>query len=354
MKYINWFRSLCIPVSFVNVDPDFLIDTTLFDTFAFNRISSKGINVSVWSLLRCAAVHYKGKHKSPLTRNKHARLETRDAFGRSSVGSLKLRKESRSEFEAKSTELIAVGICVRLATKLFNINRNRINPIVGSGTRCDFSCIKHGKTFQLEAKGRECDVLKTMANVFWKKHVMNTCQPKYGILSELPRNGGSAEVYVVDPETEIGEVSDFDVIIRLLSHYSRVSDICGFYRLSLLLEKRAKQIVAVGSIETFHQQSLNYENIMKLGTHINILTDGFSAELFASRDARRIFEFIHETHTARFAMDSVLLQILESQDYVRLLEYSFFSDDDFQSNDVMFSAGNDGCILVIAPNERFA
>lgn len=346
---MNWgssnlilFRKKMVPVYF-NDYPGYPLDTSTFNFWRFNHIKDSGISISPVQIMHCACIHYASRFRNPTYSFLNSFLEIVSSLPDSDTGEYLVFVEGGDpELQGKSTEVIAVGLSIFLSIELFRIKRNRIYKIEGTTKRCDFEFYKNNLRYVIESKGRKRNTSSARDDVFQKKYRLSSTVPKYGFISHIPRDGKPTKIEVVDPEYQPQEVSRFHQIVSLLKHYSVVSNVCGFWRLTQVLNKRIKQIEEAGSLDKFDNVALDFENIIKFGYQIQAVNQHFSATTFLSGTQPE------NDYRINFLMEISLLEILEVQNFDALLEYEFKSEP---SNEFIesrsFSALDDGSFLYI-------
>lgn len=333
------FKQKDIPVTFLNN-----VDTSLFDQIQYSNIQTNGIKLSPINIIHYACIHYSGRYKkNSIMKFINSFVELIPSIQNSSGTDLYLSDEENNEFQAKSSEVLAVGICIGLTSKLFAINKNEIGLIEGSGKRCDFYFIKNNLEYYIESKGRKGAISSAISDVLDKKSEYQPYAPKYGIISQLPRNGNKVHATVVDPDFIPTEITFREKIRRLLFHYSKVSYLAGFWLLGDLLVERSEALREDVDISTFDKKALDYGNIYKFGNVLDISIGNHTGKVFIPRDNRiQGIRESFENYTAVFLMDQRLMKILEEQDFHTLVEYRMQENN---HHDSLYSIHNDGSIF---------
>lgn len=347
---LSFFQNRNIPVEFRDVPPTHLVDTTPFESSVYNAIKSNGFSVSPFKLIHCAAVHYQSRfRKLASLRWLNSFIELKTSLSNNNTNGLYLTDIESNEFQTRSSEVVAVGLCVFLFTKLLNINTNKISTIEGAGKRCDFSVIKNGMEIIFESKGRkQLNAINAAVNDIFYKKTNYSSQSKYGVISYLPRNNSSAKVIVVDPEFYDNEISRKDTILRLLIYYTKLSYLAGFWRLADLLNIRIKKLLEGSNINEFEDVSLDYRNIFKIGIGYEIRYQDIAMETYFN--SMRGHGFYHKTDEKIYflSLDKRLIEILERQRFEELLEYRCTSGSDViidVNRNNLFSVNTDGSVL---------
>ena len=157
-KLRRLFKKRTIPVSFFST-PDAPLDISLFDSPEYLKISRQGFSIKGIQILHSASVHYFPKHRDKCYRRYwNSYLDIFHNISDTSYEGLFLNAGEGAEFQAKSSEVIAVGLCISLACRLLDVKVAQISVIEGSGKRCDFSLIKGGLEYLIESKGRKGSV----------------------------------------------------------------------------------------------------------------------------------------------------------------------------------------------------
>lgn len=350
-QILSFFRSRHVPVEFRNF-PEYPIDTSLFDTVSHNRIVHTGFfECSPAELLQAAAIHFQGRYR---TSRPHQWLnachEVLPSLELNMRGSqhLCLNSNESSEFQAKSTEVIAVGLGLALSQRLFRIKYQDISTIEGTGKRCDFSFQKNGFSYVLETRGRkrEGQIDTAIDDVFEKK--AHHSGAKYGFVSHLPREGEASSVIVVDPPVDAQPVEEWEHIARLLRYYSSASRLSGFWRLSDLLNERADALAETKDLAQFDERPLEFGNIEKLGHAIEVKSRGISAQFFVPRDQGNEGLFAYEGYAFVIGLVPELFELLQAQDFRGLLNLR--SPDVHPSSDtIAANINDDGTIFAAIP-----
>jgi hypothetical protein len=351
--YNKWAKNRVVPVRF-NDHIAHPIDTTLFNQIAHAEIIANGFEISPLKVIHAASIHYSGRFSS------NSYMKFINAFIEifisvepyNSNGLLYFNETENSEFQGRSSEAIAVGLCISLSEKLFGVNRNRIGLIEGSGKRCDFHLIKDGLEYFIESKGRKGSSASAIQDIFDKKSNYAAISPKYGFISRIPRGSSETTMEVIDPEFTPNDISRNELVRRLLVHYTKVAALAGFWRLSNLLESRATAIYKGTAIESLENRRLDYDNILKFGQSIGIRYGGENFNVFFPRENHSVFGKDFDGNTALFPMEQRLIEILNSQDYQSLIDYSLPTTDLNRGEGINLSASADGSILIMATIEE--
>ena len=274
------FRKRNIPVIFTDY-PEHNVDISLFDRSKYNQIRQYGLSKSPLNIIHSSAIHYQGRfRKSKSMRLLNAFLDIFTSVGEYGDGKLYFNDIESNEFQAKSSEVIAVGLCIEIMSELFNINKNLIYLIEDVKKRCDFRFIKNSLEYIIESKGRKGSTTQAINDIFMKKQNYSSSFPKYGVISSLPRDGHCTSVNVIDPAFEPRRISREERIQKMLSYYSRLSYTTGFWRMGDLLSERALAIGKGAPLEQFDGKELEYDNIIKIGNAIEIRVGDFRSQVF--------------------------------------------------------------------------
>lgn len=349
--YNKWAKNRVVPV-FFNNHINHPIDTTLFHGVAHNEIVNNGFKVSPLRIIHAASIHYSGRFGG----NYHMKFI--NAFieiftsveSYNSTGLLYFNETENNEFQGRSSEAIAVGLCISLSETLFNVNRSRIGLIQGSGKRCDFSLIKDGLEYFIESKGRKGSTASAIQDVFDKKKNYAAISPKYGFISRIPRGSSATTIEVIDPEFTPNNISRSELIRRLLVHYTKVAALAGFWRLSNLLESRATAIYKGTDIVDLENRQLDYENILKFGNSISVNYGGDNFNIFLPKESRSVFEKDFDGNIVLFPMEERLIEILNNQDYESLINYNLMETEPRESANL--STSTDGSVLIMTSSEE--
>lgn len=345
------FTKKQIPVSFLDLDGA-ILDKTLFNKRNYNDINQNGIQLSAMNIMHYASIHYSGRFTNSVTmRFINSFVDIISSIEDGNDRGLILSNSENSEFQTRSSEVIAVGICVAITAKLFAINKNSIGLIEGSGKRCDFSFIKNNLEYYIESKGRKGSTKQAMQDVLQKKVNYDPHAPKYGVISHLPRNTEHITVDIIDPEFTPKEIDKNVQVGRLLLHYSKVAYVSGFWRLGDLLVERYEKILNGADFLDLNEKPLDFENISKLGTYMSMSFNDLSAEIFIPRNKQNGFRKQFDKHTSLFLMEKRILEILTKQDLQGLLEYKY-DEETVIRDDAAFSILSDGSVLAFVATEN--
>lgn len=349
---LKLIKKRVVPVSFVKY-PDHKIDKTLFHKKSYRKIKSRGYRVSPLTIIHSASIHYRGRFPDSLgMRFRNAYCEIIASVTDSGNDKLLyFSAHENSELQARSTEVIGVGLCIALSSKLFKVNKNKFGVIEGSGKRCDFHMIKDGLQYIIESKGRKGSVKPAVQDVFEKKSGYDAASPKYAFISKIPRGDISTSIEVIDPEFTPKEVRREMLISRLLMYYSKMAVLTGHWRLADLLKVRAIAIADGADTKEYENRALDYENVLKFGSSINVKIGIVRASAFYSQQRRNgsIVEF--GGYSSIFFMEEKLMRILESQNFEELIDYKVEENIVSESDERIWSILNDGSIMMIAPSK---
>lgn len=355
-KIRKWWESRLVHVKFIDYPPSNIIDKSLFEPKAYSKISNVGLSISPLKMIHAASVHYSGRFRTSMSmRFISAFVDVSNSVEPfSHDGRLYFNESESNEFQAKSTEIISVGLSIALSADLFGVNRNRIGLIEGSGKRCDFYFIKNGLEYLIESKGRKGHTGSATKDIFEKKEQSPAISPKYGFISKIPRGDKATTIDVIDPVFTPKQISRDELIRRLLIHYANISALAGFWRLSELLEKRVYAINMGREIESLDGLEIDYENILKFGGVVHISAGGrnffsFDSQNLSSQKKRAVFARLFKGSKAVLYMEESLIKILSIQDYQSLITYEL-QVSEFEEPDISFST--DGSILKITPRDE--
>ncbi|MCC1497949.1 hypothetical protein [Alcanivorax sp. 1008] len=337
------YKACKVPVEFWDY-PDRPLDDSLFDQTAYVSMSNDGLLISPLKIIHCASIHYVSRFNDPFRQFISSYLEiVPSTVGHRPNNYLYFFSNENHEMQGRSTEVIAVGLCIYLTQKLFGLRRSRITPIDDTKKRCDFQFEKNMLAYVVESKGRKGYTGKAISDIFEKKDNYPDTMPKYGVVSKIPRNGRKTTIDVVDPEYKPTEVTKVQQVVSLLRHYSAVSELSGFWRLSDLLKSRARAIENENTIDPFNRAALDFGNVLKVGTTIELSISGINAEGFLTGSDQDISD---KNNKMFYLMDKTLLSVLEEQDYDALINYKFDYPEEKQAqDDGPYSVLDDGSIL---------
>jgi hypothetical protein len=343
----EFFRPRNISVSFRDL-PGHPVDRSLFESIAFGRISDSGsYPCSPAELLQAAAVHYQGRFRNLRSAQwLNACLEVLPSLAPDPADRLALNSNESSEFQVKSSEVIAVGIGLSLCKRLFRVRYQDINTIERSGKRCDFEFIRNNHGYVIETRGRKDSVQIKYAieDVFEKK--AHHRGARYGFVCHLPRDGQPCSATVVDPPLPPRRIAPWQRASLILKYYSRAARLAGFWRLSDMLNERARRISRAQSAQGFDRVELDYGNIEKLGRPMTVRAANATAHFFVSPSDQPEGLFRFRDFSFVFGLDATLMRLLQFQDFDALLDYRLQSPPDLQEP-IHFN--EDGTILAATP-----
>ena len=355
---MNYFRDKTINVEFRDILPNHIIEANLFEHNIYHDILSNGLQISPLKVIHSASVHYQGRYrKSPALRFLNALLELLPSFlSLPEDTNFYLNNLESSEFQTQSSEVLGVGLCISLTSKLFGINKNRISTIDDTNKRCDFTFEKNNIEYFIESKGRKDtnNIRPAINDTFLKKLSYNNGS-KYGIISFLPRNLTPVSIIMVDPDSTEILINRNDLILKLLKYYARQSLLAGFWRLAQVLNQRVESIQQGVSISQLENRSVDYKNIAKLGRGYTISIENTDLETFFNADSRVGFRSIINDKQLFYALDKNIIDILETQNYEALINYSYRNGEEqtlIVDETNYFSLNNDGTILGIVNREN--
>jgi len=332
-----------IPVNFKDYSGH-IIDKSLFNKKNYSDIDKNGINLSPIKIIHCASIHYSGRYKNSRAMQLISSfIELIPSVRNSIDGGLYLFSVENNEFQAKSSEVLAVGICIALSSQLFSINKNKIGLIEGSSKRCDFYFIQNSMEYFIESKGRKGSISDAVKDIFNKKSHYSQISPKYGVISHLPRDNKKVTVTIVDPEFTPKELNKTEEIRRLLLHYSRVAYMSGFWLLGEQLEQRLMEITSYHKLESFNNIRIDYGSIYKFGKVANFGFETCTGQAFIPKDNSMYgMREEYENYIGILLMDRKLIEILEQQNFDNLMSYK--ADENIE-NDSLYSVNDDGSIF---------
>jgi len=159
-------------------------------------------------------------------------------------------------------------------------------------------------------------------------------------------------VTVVDPEFVPEEMSTNEQIRRLLVHYKKIAYLSGFWRLGELLTERHNAISDGIDYTELNEKALDYQNVLKMGIGIEVNIGGVRSEVFFPRGNRYGFRKQVGDLFSLFLMERELIEILERQDFKRLIEYELKEETIGTEDGAAFSVLNDGSLFSFMPVEQ--
>ncbi|WP_157976498.1 hypothetical protein [Parahaliea mediterranea] len=349
----KYTQSRLVPVVFENSTAHPL-DISLFDTNAYATIQGTGFKTTPLRIIRSAMVHYSGRFPdSSILRFTNSLIDLIQSLdGVREDGHFYIREKEAAEFQTRSSEVLAVGLCLDLASKLFSVNRNRFYVIDGSRKRCDFYFEKNGLRYLLEAKGRKGSISSARNDIFDKKLASGVTTPKYGFISQIPRGSKPTKMTVVDPDYVPSDFPRHLLIYQLLFYYSKLTKFAGFWRLSELLASRARAVRRSGSVVSFDNSPLDLGNVEKLGSSVVFEVNGVPFTAFFPRNFEKLISFRFENFTSIFPIDKLLVEILERQDYEKLLSYHGTELAVQMGEGVSIESSEDGSSTMLISDDR--
>lgn len=312
----------------IEVSFDSSVDDTAFNQNSYQNIKNNGLQLTDLHLIHCASVHYQSRFKSQLARRYRSALDTIEpAIINNNTNKFYYSGDEEPELQRQTSEVIGVGFAIALAHYIFDVRMNRINrlPLNGGRKRCDFEIIKRSKRIIVEAKGTKGSVQRAKDKILMQKQEYGNCI-KYGVVSSIPRDDKPAKLHMVDPEIELEEANRDYIVISLLTHYSKIVRLAGFYRLSVKINERIAKIIESGNNTSMYQgQALDFENILKLGTSLSIQYGNSKFFAFFSPNVENGLKvYLKDNETVLiYGIEENIFNILDKQDYKELIEYSF-------------------------------
>ena len=351
MNHID--RKRAIPVKFCDL-PQHPIDKSLFDQNTYTSLSERGLHISPLGLIHAASLHYYGKFPGSIQqRLENAFIDIFHNVADDPNDGLFILDSETAEFQTKSTEVIAAGLCVETISRLFDVSHNRISPIHTTKKRCDFKFILNGRSYVVESKGRKGRTSAAIADIFRKKAQYPSDIPKYGIISNIPRDGGSVSIDVIDPDYEPRIVPRYQLTRLLLYHYARLSYLAGFWKMGDLLLKRVSSLTSDAVMVEMDGAKLQFRDILKQGYSLGFRIGSSEYEFFIPR-GRPGFRHTIDAYTSIFAMDLNIFNLLDGQQFEKIEQYYFTAQPFSLDTSVPLSAANDGSILALMPTEKLA
>ncbi len=316
----------------VKVDFDSAVESKHFNPNTYNRVKTNGIFLTDLSLVHYASIHFQSRFENSFPRRFRHTFDTIEPSIVKNKRAFCFDDCEEAELQKSSSEVIGVGFSSHLMHDLFDVNVNRINriPNMGKKKRCDYEILKNSVKYIYESKGRKGSINRAKKEIINQKSSYPDCI-KYGIISHIPRDGVTpVEIYVVDPNIRLPKFNKNDEVVTLLRHYSRCARLAGFYRLSEKLNERIRKILASNiGIEEFNKKELDYQNVIKHGYGRTFRYFGDQFEFFHAPNMDIGFKYESEKGYCVFSMEKNILEILDEQDYDKLLNYRFdniFSD----------------------------
>jgi hypothetical protein len=201
--------------------------------------TKNGIEVWGIQIFHYAAINYTTRWDSWPMRFLNALFNGGATITLTEDGHLALNDKEEHELQAKSSEVLAIGLSTMFMCKWFDINKNTIEKIPGNKKRCDYSFYKNSKLIIYESKGRahKNKIGSAVADAQKKKSHHPAASEKYSLIAYLPRNGEAVELLVYDPPVTPGEFEN-DNLYRIAKYYQRASMLAGLYILANGIHQR--------------------------------------------------------------------------------------------------------------------
>lgn len=328
-------------------------DTKLFVQSSYFDVKNYGLILTDLNLIHCAMIHYQSRFKSSLSRRFRYTYDTIEPsiVENRSDNFFYFDDGEKSELQTQSSEVIGVGFAIALFQKLFDVNFNNINEIIGSAKRCDFEINYRGRKIIAESKGRKNGKEKAIKEILNQKSAYPSTMPKYGAISMLKRDKNPVEIIVVDPPSIEEEINREENILNLLIHYTKAAQLSGYRELALLMNHRIDLILKKEkTIRDFENNNIVYrDNLEKLGYEVvaNIGNHEFSS-FFANNPNHGFNIMVKNELKLFFAIDKKMKKILEDQDFNSLLAFRGDYESIADSNSI--SIHNDGTCIILTEN----
>lgn len=335
----------------VNFHPS--TDTTLFVKKAYNDIKLRGLMLTDLNLIHCAMIHYQSRFKTRLSKRFEYTYLTIEPTLLEDTKHFYFDDGEKSELQTQSSEVIGVGFAIALFQKLFDVNFSCINEITNTGKRCDFEIYYKGKRILAESKGRKGGLVQAINEVIKQKSAYPAIIPKYGAISIIERDVNPVEITVVDPPSEMNEVSRNERVLSLLIHYAKVAQLSGYSQLASLLNERIDEIIKdISKVELYEHKAIEYKNnVEKLGYELFSSIGEHSFCTFFHRHNNSGFKFsVNDKLQLFFALDSTVKRYLEEQNFAALLNFNGKYDITHELNNI--SVHNDGTCLILIEKEK--
>lgn len=342
----------------IEVDFDSSVNIEPFDAQAYREIKQHGLFLTKLNLFHYASIHYQSRNANSPSGKLWNTFDAWRAISPSlinSSGSFLFSDHEDSELQKQSSEVIAVGFANHLMHRLLNVNSNRINklPIQGVRKRCDFEVLKQTKRYIFEAKGRkrEYDLKYAKQEIADQKAAYDKDIAKFGVITHIPRDGTPTKIYVTDPEVNLPKINRHYIIISLLQFYSSAARLAGFYRLSEKINQRLIDIEAMANdTKVFNGRGLDYSKTVKLGKSITFFVGEHGYESFFSPNLEMGLKLqFRNGKMLIFGMESEILEILDEQDFDKLLTYEI--PNEFK-NGRSYSVLDNGSFLILADEDK--
>ncbi len=89
-------------------------------------------------------------------------------------------------------------------------------------------------------------------------------------MSSIPRDGRPAKLHMVDPEIELEEANRDYIVVSLLTHYSKIARLAGFYRLSIKLNERIYKIMESGNNSSIYHVTLYQHHVSSVLSYLTL------------------------------------------------------------------------------------
>ncbi|OCT16850.1 hypothetical protein A8709_00610 [Paenibacillus pectinilyticus] len=329
-------------------------DTTLFKKSAFNEIKNRGLFLTDLNLIHCAMIHFQSRFKRSLSKRFQYTYLTIEPTLLEDNTHFYFDDGEKSELQTQSSEVIGVGFAIALFQRLFNVNFNCINEITTTGKRCDFEINFLGRRILAESKGRKSGLTQAINEIIEQKAAYPATTSKYGAISIIKRDVNPVEITVVDPPSEIYDISRNERILSLLIHYTKVAQLSGYSKLASLLNERIDEIIKDSSkIEYYEGKKVDYDNnVIKFGFEVFSSVGEYNFCTFYHGDERIDgFKFNVNNHLQLFfGLDNRIKEYLEEQNFEALLHFN--GDYNVNTEMTYVSVHNDGTCVILIEKEK--
>ncbi|MDQ0300540.1 hypothetical protein J2S78_003008 [Salibacterium salarium] len=328
-------------------------DTTLFVKKVYKEVKSRGLMLTDLNLIHCAMIHYQSRFKTDISKRFQYTYLTIEPSLLKDKKYFYFDDGEKSELQTQSSEVIGVGFAIALFQKLFDVNFNCINEIINTGKRCDFEIYYKGKKIIAESKGRKGNLNQAANEITNQKTAHTTTVPKYGAISIIGRDANPTKIEVVDPPSEMDNISRYERILSLLIYYTKVAQLSGYSQLASILNVRINEITKNNSkIDYYELKEIEYKNDL----------DESGYEIFTNIGEYKFCTFFHSYNNNGFkfrvrddlqlffGMDENIKKYLEDQNFEALLNFNGKYNINFELTHI--SIHNDGTSLILIDDEE--
>lgn len=334
---------------------------SFFDNERWITLCKVGLITNKVRLVHSGMMHYQNYQSLPTQKEKINRVITVLRSCYENGRSLKFRRLTDSDEKKEVGEIIGTSVgleAIHSSSDLITAaNFNKLPRPARGQTAPDYElCVIGQPIIKLEVKGRQSASIGK-AQEACTRQLGQFNPPKYALITKTIYNErSSCKLFLSDPEIPLEICSRKKALITVLKHYCKCMFWAGFYQFAQVLIERLAAIERQEDYKIYDGMHLEDMLVRKVGKvyegNINHRIDEKSKLI--THIPAELFNKTHEDvfiktdgYELGFFVDQQLYQVLNEQDFDKILNYKTQSDTVILSDGTYIDHLDDGTVLYV-------